>query len=197
MSQRSGVGSAVKSASSLNASDRACTRPTPVSPHIHSHSPSAQAHFVPELTVQGIASESKFVHHFSMAYSTCVSATLSAWIASEFSRRLIFHVISNPYLISRQRDAVGVLLGSFDILGQLLAVCDGDVAWRHAILMVLFDDLRLDVLLCVRTGVGGTRIEVDGCLLWLLLEFVAMPCLHRRSIVLSVGLACFVSCLGD
>ena len=34
--------------------------------------PSAQAHFVPELTVRGIASESKFVHQFFMTYLMCV-----------------------------------------------------------------------------------------------------------------------------
>ena len=107
----------------LKASSRACTRPTLTSLLMHSHSPSAQARFVPELTVRGIASESKFVHQFSMTYSMCVAATFSAWSASEFSRRPIFHGISNPYLAARQSDVVCVLPGSFDILAQLLAVC--------------------------------------------------------------------------
>ena len=77
----------------LKASSRAYTRSTLISLHNHSHSPSAQAHFVPELTVRGIASESKFVHQFTMTYSMCVAATFIAWISSGFHHHLI-HTLS-------------------------------------------------------------------------------------------------------
>ena len=163
----------------LKASSRACTRPTVTSLLMHSHSPSAQAHFVPELTVWGIASESKFVHQFFMTYSLCVAARFSAWIVSGFSRRPIFHGISNRSLAARHGDAVCVppgssVVGSFlDVFGQLLAVCEGDVAWCRAIPLVPLDDLRLDILLHVHTGVSDTRIDVDGCLLRRPLKFVA------------------------
>ena len=105
----------------LKASSRACTRPTVTSLLMHSHSPSAQAHFVPELTVWGIASESKFVHQFFMTYSLCVAARFSAWIVSGFSRRPIFHGISNRSLAARHGDVVCVPPGS-SVVGSFLDV---------------------------------------------------------------------------
>ena len=72
---------------------------------------------MPELTVRGIASDSKFVHQFFMTHSVCVVATFIAGISSRFSLSSGSRGTSGSSRDTRQGDVFWALLGSRDILG--------------------------------------------------------------------------------